>query len=472
MRENIGLGGFPLSIGWPGYALKSPGFQDFGAQDFKAEASRIALRGLDQPVQGFGVSVAHAMIEIGEDRLIPVVHGSQQWLERLSQMGRDAGFPVLVGGFRLGTAAFQPDIEKALLEPVGSFQVGKVLRPGFQDQAFGLVQISKTMQQDISVVHQPLALGFGEFRFDGFADRLKAFICHLDDMEMIDHHLGVWQDELGSVEIGTPHVYANQCHLVPIGQAVQVADDGCLVPISQKIDNASVANIANDTTGLVEQMHFVNTDSRAHGGRGHCRVFSGLGENSANGSFIDAYIISNARKGTFEGLLSEIEHQALCHGVGLIHIVKRLKERALAGATQVAFSEDQDAGVLASDRDIHEHLAFDFVPVQMGAATMRAARNNRLRFGGDLVTMRALFYAQNAPVCPSQNIQRSSPMLQVVESLFFLAWINTVEEGGKVKRLHYAFHAICRFLYGVYGRAIPRDMPDSPFLRVLTAKYV
>src|SRR5713101_4801340 len=68
ITKNIGLGGFSLSEDWPSCALKATCLQDFGAQDFKAKASRVALRGLNQPVQGFGVSVAHPMIEIRKDR--------------------------------------------------------------------------------------------------------------------------------------------------------------------------------------------------------------------------------------------------------------------------------------------------------------------------------------------------------------------------------------------------------------------
>lgn len=63
---------FPLSIRWPGHALQSSSFQNFSTQDFKAEATRISLRGLNQPIQCLGVSVAHEMIKIGKDRLMPV----------------------------------------------------------------------------------------------------------------------------------------------------------------------------------------------------------------------------------------------------------------------------------------------------------------------------------------------------------------------------------------------------------------
>src|SRR6266566_3436556 len=83
----------------------------------------------DQSVQGLGVGIGDGMIEIGKDRFIPVAYSSQQWLKSSFQVRRDAGFPVLIGGFCLFTVAFLPDIEKALFEPVGGFQIRKVLRP-------------------------------------------------------------------------------------------------------------------------------------------------------------------------------------------------------------------------------------------------------------------------------------------------------------------------------------------------------
>ena len=123
LRDNISLRRFPLTVCWPGCTLNSPGFQDFGAQHLKTEASRIALRGLDQSVQSFCPGIGHGIIEIGKDRLIPVVHSGQQWLERPFQTGRDTCFPVLVGGFGLLAVAFLPEVEKAFFQPVGGFQI-------------------------------------------------------------------------------------------------------------------------------------------------------------------------------------------------------------------------------------------------------------------------------------------------------------------------------------------------------------
>ena len=152
---------------------------------------------------------------------------------------------------------------------------------------------------------------------------------------------------------------------------------------------------------------------------------------------------------------------------GTQHLKTEASCIALRGLNQpvqcfsVSVAHDQNTGVLASDGDVQKQLMFDLMAVQLGTSTMQTAQNHRFRLGGDLVTVRALFDAQNAPVCPSQNIQRSSPVLQVVESLFFLRWINAVKEGGKVKRLHYHSTRYADFCTTSLVGLIPRDMPNS-----------
>ncbi len=402
------------------------------------------------------------MIKISKDGFMPVSNSSQQGLEGCFQMGRNARLPVLIRCFSLVTLAFLPDVEEALLQPIGGFQVREVFRPGFQDQPLGLVEIDKAMQENVPVVHQALALCIRERRSDRFAYRFKTLVRHLDHMKVVDNHLGVWQNELRGFKIGTPHIHTNQGDVLPTGQTVQITDNSGLVPVPQEIDDATVADITNDAAGFVQQVNFINAESGAHGGVICLCVFGGLGKDTANGSFIDSHIISNAGKRAFERLTSEIQHQAFGHRVALIHVIERFKECSITGAASITFSDNQDTSVLASDGDVQEQLVFDFVAVQMGVSAMKAAQNNRRRFGGNLVTVCALFYAQNAPVCPSQNIQRCSPMVQIVEKAFFLVWINPVKEGEEGERLpchstRYAdfwtvftvglFHAICRIAF-------------------------
>jgi hypothetical protein len=234
---------------------------------FKAKSTRIPLCGLDQPVQCFRVRIAYAMIEIGNDRLIPVIHGGQQRLERLFQVGRDTRFPVLVGGFGLQTVAFLPDVENAFFQPVGGFQIREVLCPGFHDQPLGLVQIAVTMQENIAVVHQSTPGSVGGFRSQSLAHRFKTFIGHLHNVKVVDHHLGVWQDDLSGVKVGTPHVHANQGNLILMGQTIQITGCGGFVPVAQEVYDPAIADVADHATGFVEQVNFIDLNVIGNAGK-------------------------------------------------------------------------------------------------------------------------------------------------------------------------------------------------------------
>ncbi len=59
-------------------SLQSTCLQHFSSQDIEAKASRIALCGLNQPVECFRVSIGYAMIEKSKNRVIPVGDSSHQ----------------------------------------------------------------------------------------------------------------------------------------------------------------------------------------------------------------------------------------------------------------------------------------------------------------------------------------------------------------------------------------------------------
>ncbi len=404
-QSDISMKKLTFSVSWPSNALQASVFQNFGAQDFKAKSTRIPLCGLDQPVQCFRVRIAYAMIEIGNDRLIPVIHGGQQRLERLFQVGRDTRSPVLVGGFGLQTVAFLPDVENAFFQPVGGFQIREVLCPGFHDQPLGLVQIAVTMQENRAVVHQSTPGSVGEFRSQSLAHRFKTFIGHLHNVKVVDHHLGVWQDDLRGVKVGTPHVHASQGNLILMGQTIQITGSGGFVPVAQEVYDPAIADVADHATGFVEQVNFIDAERGTRRFLLCLHVFGGFLEDAPNGSFIDPNVIGNAGKSAPDRLAGEVEHQALRHQMMLVHFVKRLKKGLEALSALIAPSNDIDPCVLASNGDVHEQLWLGPMSIQQGTGAMWAARNHRLLLSGDLEVMRMFLYGQNAPMGPAKNIQ-------------------------------------------------------------------
>jgi len=275
-------------------------------------------------------------------------------------------------------------------------------------------------------------------------------------MKVVDHHFRLWQDELGGVEVGTPHVHTNQGNLILVGQTVQVIDNSRLVPISQQINDAAVADVANDATGLVEQMNLVNADGGTHSRMVCLRILGGLLENAPDGSLIDSNVIGYTGKRSPDRLAGKIEHQALRHQVMFVHVVKWLQKGLMALSALIAPSYDIDPCAFSSDGDVHEQLWPGSVSIQQRAGAMRTARNHRLLLGGDLEVMRILLHGQNAPMGPAKNIQWVLPLPQILPRLFFQGPVITVKEGERLRihSTHFAgfyvtrpvevFYTLCR----------------------------
>ncbi len=433
MRDDISMQGFSLSIRGPAHTLQSTCLQHFGSQDIEAKASRIALCGLNQPVQCFRVSVGHAMIEKSENRIIPVGDSSQQRLKRRFHLHGNTRSPLLIETFGIGSVVCLPDIEKALLQPIGGSQCGEVLYPGFQDQSLRGVQVRKATQQDISVVHQPASFGVAQRGANILANGFECFVCHLDYMEMVNDHLCLGQYQTDRVEVGTPHINTDQGYVRLLWHVGQEIDDGLFVAVTQQVNNAVIADICNHATGLIQQVNFVNAQccadlvSLVSGS-----VFGVFGKNAADSPFVNTYIVCHTSKRLSERLLGKIERQALCHGMVLVHIGKFLKECLGTFSAFVATTDNQDTYALSSDWGIHELLYFRSVSIQQGAGTMWTAQNDRFLLSGNAIVVCVLRNVQNAPMCPAKNVQEISSMVQVLAQEFFSRTMITVKGGKRV----------------------------------------
>lgn len=427
MSQDIRGRRFSLTDGWPGDVVQAASLQDSGSQDFKAKATRIALRGFDQSVQRLCVSVGHAMVEIGKDGFVPVGNSCEQRLKSLFQFCGNARLPLLIAALGFRSCGYLPDVEKRLFQPIRAFQFREVLSPGFQDQPLAFIQIVVAMQKNVAVMHQSAPGGVGEFRSQGLAYRLKAFIRQFDHVKMVNDHLCLWQHKANGIEVRTPHIHTDQGDFRLLRQAVQVVGYSGFVAVPQKLDDLTLGDIANHTTRPVKQVNFIDPDTRAMSNGSLCCVLVGFLEDTPDGTFINAGIIGNAGKGSPERLLSNVEHQALCHHVVFVHGFQWLIESLVAGAATVAFSDNQKGGSLASDGNIQKELRFDLVPVQAQACAMSAAQRYRYLFGGDLIVVFVLIYRQNTIVRPVKNVQEMLSQLKILldefsEPLAFLVW--------------------------------------------------
>ncbi len=456
---------------WPGQSLQSTRLQDFGAQDFKTEATRVPLRGLNQSVYRFRVSIAHPMIEKGEDRVKPVGNSSEQWLKGGFHRFRKPGLPMLIKAFGLRSIFCLPDVEKRLLEPIGGFQLAKVLCPGFQDKPLAFRQVGASAQKDVPIVHQPASFGVRERGADFLTNGFKRLICHLYDVKMVNHHLCLWQHQADRIEVRTPHIDTGQSNVISffLRHTRQKTDDCRFVAVSQQINDSPVADVRDHATWFMQQVNFVDAQSGARRGFGvGCGndVLAVFGKETPDGSFINTHLVGDMGKGMSERLLCQIKHQALGHCVALIHVREWFKEGSLTCPALIAAADHQNTGSLASDGCVHKLLWLGAMSVEQGAGAMWAARNDRLLLSGDAIIVCALLNRQNTPMQPAKNIQRSLSMLKVLLKSFFEAVLITVAERRSFPTsfLQNRFYMICRVLDTVYCRAFLHDMPNSRIL--------
>ncbi|SSL80260.1 Uncharacterised protein [Klebsiella pneumoniae] len=93
---------------------------------------------LGQSVDGLRVSIGdgHVRLEVGHDLFAPVAHSPDQIAPDFLLALRNGGYPVVQGGFCLGSCGGVPDAVKAFLVLVGGQQLRECACPGLHDEAF------------------------------------------------------------------------------------------------------------------------------------------------------------------------------------------------------------------------------------------------------------------------------------------------------------------------------------------------
>lgn len=446
INHHINLNGLSLSVGWTNCTAQTSILQDSGSEDLKTVATSRPLHLLDLPIQTFGISSSVAMGEVVENGVPVLLNCQGEGHKSIKDFWGDLVQPgeIALEGFLFGCGFI--DAVKSFLEPIGGFQLGKVFQPSFKNQRLALIQIMRAFEQQEAIMHHGSSLLVGEALANVFTDSFQAPREQFEHVKLVYDQFDMWQDLMDCIMVASPHIRTHNGNMLfcAIGQALQVVDDRRLVPISEQINDLMVLNISDDAAVLVEQVQFINPDTCAVDGAGLC-VFVGFLKDAANGSFIQSRIIGDAGKCPFERLLSNVEDQAFGHQVVFVHVVERFEERFATGSALRAPSDDVDGYALPSDGDVHEYLRSGSVSIQQGAGAMRATRNNRLLFGGNVVVVCVLFDGQDMPVVPPQNVQGLSPMVQILES-FFWRRVIPVKDGGRLRfySTHFAVFRVIR----------------------------
>lgn len=415
------------------------GQQHFGADDFKAEASSFPCQQLHQPVQALGISGGVAVGEVVENGLSVVLNCQSERQECIVDIKRVLLKPckIALQGDFFGFCFI--NLVKRFFEEIGHFQAGKVLEPCLNYQLFALVQVVSTAQEQVLVVHQSPSLFVGQAFSHLFTDMLQTSREQFEDMELVYHQVSVWQHLAHSLMVTRPHIGANNGDLfLHFGrQILQVVDDAGLLAVSQQVNNMMAVNVGKNATVLVQQVQLVNAQIKQLGfWKTRLNGIREFAEQNANQLFINAHFISNAGKGSAQGLRANVVDQALCHEMVFMHVRQGFKKGLATFAATIAFALNHDSHALVSDGNIQIQLGLDLMPVELVVSTVGTTRRRREALRLNVKVVFILVYHKDVIVGQPQKIQRHPSMLQIVESLFFLAWINTVKEGRRLLRAH------------------------------------
>lgn len=411
-----------LVVAWPLWLAESISEQDFGADDLEAKSTSFVGQNLHETIQTLGISSSHTVFEVGKNGISVLLNRHGKGPEHLSNIGGDLIEPdkIALEGFLFGRGFI--DAVKRFLESVGSFQPGEVLEPGFKNQRFMFVQGVGAFQQQKSVVHQGSSLSICQTGSYLLANGFKALVKQFQDVPFVCNQMDMWQNQMNGVMVSCPQIGTDDGDLFfrAVRQTLQIVDNRLLTAVTNQLNNLMMLNISDDTSVLVQQVQFINTQVAYF-----CRRVSGLDisskftEQDANQLLINSYLISDVGESAAQCGLLNVMCQAFGHEMVFIHVWDWLKEGAAASTTPIPFAMNDDANVLPSHRLIQVGLRLYLMPVQFGMAAMGTTRwrSDQLRL--DVKVVFILVNRKDVVVGQSQDVQKAlSPKKELPHKFF------------------------------------------------------
>ncbi len=463
-----GAGSFPQAIGQ----------QDFRANGFKTVPTPHSLCQLHQPVQAFGVPGCISVGEVVENGVPVVFNRQRERQERFVDRRRDVCKP---GKVTLQSSLFclgLVDVVKRLFEVVGGFQSGKVFQPSFDDQDLLLIQGAFVSEQQESVVHQRSALLVGQAGTNFLTDCLQASREQLEDVKLVYHQVGMWQDLTHGIMVARPHIGADDRDVLfdGIGQALQVTDHGWFGALPQQINNLVALDIGDHAAVLMQQVQFVNAQieqlSLWNARLKVCRKFA---KERANGTFCQTDLIGDADKGSSQGLLLDVVNQAIGHEMTFIHPWERLKEGTAASTTKKSAALNGDPDTFASDGQVHEQLRLSLVAMQLVLSAMDTLKRRGRQHHLEMKIVGMFIHDKNAKVSQAQEIQGHLSQ-RVLPKIFLLVAVFPVARERRLLRVSCCgpthFRDVEKVCWSVKNGAIPRGIANSLMTVVNVAEYL
>ncbi len=472
LRENIGFvhPSFPVARSrcFP-QAVRQ---QYLGADCLKAISASHSLGQLHQTVQTFSVSSGVPVGEVVENGVPVVLYCQCEGHKSIKDFWGDLFEPgkvLLQGGFFCWGFV---DAVKSFFEAIGGFQLGKVLQPGFKNQHLTFFQVVRASEQKEPIVHQGSALFVGQALSYLLADSFQTSRKQFQNMELVYNQLGIWQGFMCCIVVTGPHVSAHNgdALLCGGGQVVQIADNGCLGPISKQINNVMVMDIGDNTTVLMQQIQLVNAQveqlviwkARLNGS-------SELTEEGTDRAFHQASFISDAHKGSSQCFLLDVGDQAIGHEMAFVHGWHWLEEGTATSTTEKTIALNSDPNALSSNGQVHEQLRLSLVAMQLVMTAMGTLKRRGYQPHLEVKIMCMLIHDKNAKAIQPQEVQGHLSHCRILPKKFSFVVMFPVASEGRLLRASccYPTHfrdveIVCR---SVKNGAIPRGIAISHYFK-------
>lgn len=265
-------------------------------------------------------------------------------------------------------------------------------------------------EQQVLIVHQGSSLSISQAGSHLFANRFKASMKQLDDVEPIYHKMGMRQNLVDGIMVTGPHVCANYLNLFAyeMRQALQIPDHVFFSAISKQVNDLMVLDICDHTPILMQQVQLVDAQTTYAGlCKARLKVSGRFAEQKADRSFCQASLISKTGEGFAQCSRLQVADQAAGHEVVLIHVGHGFKKASVTATTAVSFAMKDNSNVLVSDGLIHEDLLLHFVLVDLGVSTMSTTRGRSAALRLNVEVVFILIYRKDTVLSQSQDVQIS-----------------------------------------------------------------
>ena len=363
-----------------------PDEQDSGPEHVEAVPSSHPLNGPDQVVRRLRAGVRDPVIEIGQDRPLPVLEGCQERAKSRPDLRIESGVPFLVSFLGIGSGEGLVDVVEPLLRLVNLDQDREVLAPFLQAFYLDPVQVREPLQEDMPIPHEGAPFLGMERSPYGLSEGIQGGVGHLQDRKLVHDDGNPGQGFPDGLLIRTPHVEDHAPDPPLVRKIREIAGRGRLVPVGKHLDYEAGWDVREDSTGPADQMHLVDPqDLRGLEAEGILEILGVVIEDLPDGEGPDSRLFRQLPEGVAEGFFFKPRLEPGRHEPLVVYGGKWLIEGPFAGLAPEAPGIDGDPDPFFVDGEVPDPLLPASEADQGARPTMDASVRRRDCFRFDLV---------------------------------------------------------------------------------------